>query len=89
MNSKVKTNLRQIFNRYNPIGIYQDDETNIDEYDPEINRLIIKFKNSKNKDEFLAELHTVFIKMFDKKIAGPKSRYKKLANEVYDFLKFH
>ncbi len=89
MDSKTRNNLRKIFNKYDPIGIYQDDKINIDEYDPEINRLIPIFKRSKNKDEFLTELYAVFVNMFDTKIAGPKSRYKKLVNEVYDFLKFH
>lgn len=89
MDSKTRNNLRKIFNKYNPISIYQDDKINIDEYDPEINGLILRFKRSKNKDEFLTELHATFIKMFDKNLAGPKSRYKKFANEVYDFLKFH
>ena len=86
MDDNTRDNLRKIFNKYDIIGIYQDDETNIDEYDPEIKGLIIRFKRSKNKEDFLTEIHTVFINLFDKGIAGAKSKYKNLANEVYDFL---
>jgi len=86
MDDKIRDNLRKIFNRYDPIGIYQDDETNFDEYDPEIKGLIIRFNRSKNRDDFLTEVHTVFVNLFDEKIAGQKSKYKDLANEVYDFL---
>jgi hypothetical protein len=86
MNDEIRDNLRKIFNKYDIIGIYQDDETNFDEYDPKIEGLIIRFNRSKNKDEFLTEVHTVFVNLFDKQIAGQKSRYKDLANEVYDFL---
>lgn len=87
MDTKIRNELRKIFNKYDPIGIYVDDETNSDEYDPEISGLIIRFERSKNKEEFLDEVYTVFKNMFDDKIAGPRIKYRELAYEVYDFLK--
>ena len=87
MNTKIKQRLRKIFNKHDPIGIYENDKINVDEYDPEISGLIIRFKRSKNEDEFLLEIHTLFIKMFSEDIAGSKQRYKKLAHEIYSFLK--
>ena len=87
MNTKIKQKLREIFNKHDPIGIYENDKINVDEYDPEISGLIIRFKRSKNEDEFLVKIHALFIKMFSDDIAGPKQKYKKLAQEIYSFLK--
>tara|TARA_Y100000310_G_C20278847_1_gene621618 strand:+ start:289 stop:576 length:288 start_codon:yes stop_codon:yes gene_type:complete len=86
MNTDIKNKLRKIFNNHDPIGIYCDKETNFDEYDPEIEGLIIRFNRSKNLDDFTSKIHTVFVNMFDKDIAGPKSKYNKLAKEVYNLL---
>lgn len=60
--------------------------TNIDEYDPEINLLVDSFRPHETFQEFLVKLHSVFIIMFDRGIAGPKSKYKPLAEELYDYL---
>ncbi|HLD34100.1 MAG TPA: hypothetical protein VJB66_05210 [Candidatus Nanoarchaeia archaeon] len=85
MNVKIRSDLRKIFNKHDTIGIFFGD--NIDEYDLETKQIIAKFKSSKNKSEFLTLVHKVFIRMFDKKIAGSKSRYLKLSNELYARLK--
>lgn len=68
------------------MGIYFGKDTNFDEYDPEIDGLIIRFNRSKNLRKFISEVHTVFVNMFDKSIAGPKSKYRKLAKGVHTFL---
>lgn len=85
MNAKLRDKLRKIFNKHDPISIYAGPKINFDEYDPEIEELPFIFKRSKNSVEFLTEVHNVFIKMFDES-AGPKSRYRKLAKEVYELL---
>lgn len=84
MNKKLKQKLRKIFIKYDPMKIYLG--TNLDEYDPEINLLQQGFHRGKTFQEFLIEVHSVFIIMFDKKIVGSKSKYKTLAKEVYDCL---
>ena len=86
MKKKIKNGLREIFNKHDPIGIYFGKETNFDEYDPEISGVIIRFNRSKNVSEFTSEIHNLVTKMFSKEIAGEKSKYKKLAKEVYEFL---
>jgi len=86
MNSNILSNLREIFNRHDPIGIYFGKEINWDEYDPEISELLVRWRRSKNLKEFTSEIHNVFVKMFDRGIAGPKSKYEKLSKEVYNFL---
>ncbi len=86
INLKLKDALRMIFNKYDLIGIYESKKINFDEYDPEIELVLKKFKRNITLGNFADELHKIFVKMFDEQIAGPKSRYKKLAKEVYDFL---
>ena len=86
MDSIIRDKLRDIFNKHDQVGIYFGKGINYDEYDQEINGLIIRFKRSKNLEEFTSEIHTLFINMFDKEIAGQKLKYKKLAKEVYDYL---
>ncbi len=86
MNTKLKNELRRIFNKHDLIEIYENEKINFDEYDPEIKLILKKFKNNMPLAIFTDELHKIFIKMFDERIAGPKSRYKNLAKEVYNLL---
>ena len=86
MNPEIRDGLRRIFNKYDPIGIYFGEDVNFDEYDPEIDDMLTKFKRSKNLEEFTNEVHATFVRFFDEDIAGPKSEYRKLAEEVYGFL---
>ena len=83
---ELKTELRDIFNKYNLINIYESDKVNFDEYDPEINLVLKRFKKKISLVKFTDKLHKIFIRMFGEIIAGPKSKYKKLAREVYDLL---
>lgn len=84
MNKKRRNTLRAIFIKHDPMEIYF--ETNFDEYDPEIDLLVRSFRKTMSSHEFLNEVHRFFILMFDKRVAGPKSKYKVLAKEVYDCL---
>ena len=86
MNSKLKNKLRKIFNKHDPI-IYFGKDTNFDEYDPEIEGVILRFQRSNNLKKFTEEIYNLFQKMFSQEIAGPISKYKKLAEGVYDLLK--
>ena len=86
-NSKIKNRLREIINKYDPIGIYLDKETNFDEYDPEIEQILKVFNKNKNIKSFTKEIHRIFVRMFDENITGPILKYEKLAKEIYDFFK--
>ena len=59
---------------------------NFDEYDIEIDDMLAKFKRSKNLEEFTNEVHATFVKFFGEGLAGPRSEYRKLAEEFYGFL---
>ena len=86
MNLKLKNKLREIFNKHDIIGIYQDKDVNFDEYDPEIEQLPPLFKKTASVNVFTEKLHEVFQRMFSKEDAGNKNRYGKLAKEVYEAL---
>jgi len=86
INLKLKDALRRIFNKHDLIDIYENKKINFDEYDPEIRLVLKKIKRDMTLENFTDELHKIFVKMFDERIAGPKSKYKKLSKEVYDFL---
>ena len=84
--SAFKNRLREIFNKYDPIKIYQGEDINVDEYDSEIVKIVEKFNTSFELDTFTNAVHLVFIEMFDEEIAGPRNLYFNLAKEVYEFL---
>lgn len=78
----MKNELRKTFNKHDVIDIFESDEINIDEYDPEIEE-VLKLKYQKlTPAEFRTKIHKIFIKLFGKNIAGPKTRYKELAEEI-------
>ncbi len=83
---KLKNELREIFNKHDPIGIYRDKETNFDEYDPEIEQLPLVFNKTSSVKEFADKLHEIFQRMFSKETAGKKANYRELAKDVYKLL---
>lgn len=87
MNLKLKNKLREIFNKHDLIGIYQDKDTNFDEYDPEIEQLPQVFRKTVSVKEFTEKLYEVFQRMLSKEVAGNKNRYDKLAKEVHEALR--
>lgn len=86
INTELKYKLRKTFNKYDIIEIYESDKVNLDEYDPEIKLVLKLFKKKLSSEKFIDELHKIFIKMFDERIAGPKSKYENIAKEVYSLL---
>lgn len=84
--STFKNRLRKIFNRHDPINLYQGEDINFDEYDNEIIKIVDKFNTSFDLDTFTKAVHLVFIEMFNEEIAGPINLYSNLAKEVYEFL---
>jgi hypothetical protein len=78
--------IKDIINKYNPIGIYVDTETNLDEYNPEIRLILSAFKKSKNPEGFLKKVYKIFVKMFGKKDARQFNDYTKMSDEIYGVL---
>lgn len=87
MDQKTLNDLREIFNKHDPIGIFLHKDVNFDEYDSELEGMIIRFNRSKNLDEFVGEVHNVFENMFSPEVAGPKKKYIPLATDVYNYIK--
>ncbi len=81
MNPSEKTEqLRLILNQEDPIGIYFGD--NPDEYDAEIKEILNRLPSCQNVDEIRKMVWIVFQNFFDEKIAGPKERYTKIADQL-------
>lgn len=85
METKLKNNLRAIFNKYDPMGIYSGKNVNFDEYDPEIEQLPLIFDKKLTLKEFEDRLYKLFQRMFFPEI--DKTKLKKLAKESYILLK--
>ncbi len=78
----IRIKLKKIVNKYDPIDLIKIGCPE-DEYDPEIERILPLLSKIKNKKELLDKVYLVFVKMFDKSIAGPKNKYKKISEELF------
>ncbi|MEK6983594.1 MAG: hypothetical protein AABX33_03400 [Nanoarchaeota archaeon] len=85
INPNLKNELRRIFNKHDPVGIFMHEDVNFNEYDPEISGIVIRFKRSKNLKEFADEINNVFHNMFSG-IRIRKDTLDKLAKDVYELL---
>lgn len=83
--SNLKESVRYIVNKHDPIKLL-DVGCLIDEYDPEVKLILTKIKLTKSLDEIHDMVYNIFVDMFDKSIAGPKTKYRRLSEELY-FLK--
>lgn len=81
---EVKSLMRDIFIEDDPINIYFPDVNNIDEYDPEIDKILPVLKNMKSEDELHELIWNVFKEMFTKETAGPKEHYATISKKVWD-----
>ena len=68
--------------RYDPIDI--NFETNTDEYDPEVSTILPRLKDCNSANDVLNVMHEEFQKWFGVEIAGEKSRYKEIAEEIWN-----
>lgn len=84
---KLKNEMRRVFNKHDPISIFYDNKINFDEYDPEIELIMLNLKKIKDYRGFLKLVYQVFQKMFSKEIAGKIEDYDKLAKEIFKILK--
>ena len=73
----------EIFLRHDPIGIYFEGADNWDEYDPEVGTLLPELEGCASEVDVRGLLHLVFVHWFGADLAGPESRYKEMAKEIW------
>ena len=64
-----------------PMGIAF--ETNTDEYEPEVGMILPKLETCRSASEVTSVVHAEFVRWFGGEIAGPESRYRKVAGEIW------
>jgi hypothetical protein len=63
--------------------IYINYRHNSDEYSPEVGTILPRLKTASSADEVLNIVHEEFSRWFGAEEIGPKSRFEKIANEVW------
>lgn len=84
MKKEIKYKLRDIFNKHDLVGIYVSKKANCDEYDPEIEQLLLKLPKIKNVADLERELIKIFEEMFWKGAVKKKQEYANLAKDIYN-----
>ncbi len=79
---KFYDDVSKILFTHDPIGI--NFETNDDEYEPEVDTILPRLKMCNSAEDVLTVVHQEFQKWFDEDIAGEKSRYKEIAEEIWE-----
>jgi len=74
--------LRQCLFEHDPIGI--NFGSNTDEYDPEVGTIIPRLTECESQADVLEVVHQEFVRWFGTDVAGPRSRYEKVAEDVWD-----
>ncbi len=72
----------EILFRNDPIGI--NFEINTDEYEPEVGTILPLLKEARSPEDLQDIIHREFVSWFDANIVGPKAKYAKIAQEVWD-----
>ena len=75
--------VRSILNAENPIGIFEGNDINPDEYDPEVSRILPKLKEAKNSNDVRYILYRAFVDMFNEDLAGTELRYEGAAKKIW------
>ena len=79
---KLFESVSEILFRVDPVGIASGKE-NPNEYDAEAGEIIAKLGGCRSEQEALTVVYDTFCDMFDKKTAGPKAKYTKVAGEIW------
>ena len=74
---------REIVNNHDPINLIAIGAP-WDEYDPEIKDILKHFADVKHVDELIEIVWEIFVRWFDKVIAGAKERYRALSQDLWD-----
>lgn len=86
MNNALLNGMKEVLNKHDPIGIYSGKNVNFDEYNSEIKEIYKIFKRCKNLDEFIIEIHKIFINFFKEEIVGSKEKYIKISKDIFELL---
>jgi hypothetical protein len=78
--------LRNILARHDPIGIIIED-VNPDEYDPEVGTILPRLGGAQSEREVQRIIHEEFVRWFDDGIAGPETKYARVANDIWRLLR--
>jgi hypothetical protein len=73
--------IANIIRPIDPIGLISEGAP-LDEYDTEINAIMALILNDKDVKSIEEKVYKVFCEAFDKEIAGEKSIYLKIAQEI-------
>jgi hypothetical protein len=65
-----------------PIGI--NFGCNTDEYEPEVDLILPRLRESRDVADVVRLVHEIFLRMFDPECAGPASRYEVVAARVFE-----
>lgn len=72
----------EILFQNDPIGI--NFEFNTDEYEPEVDTILPRLKEARSPEDLQGIIHREFVRWFDADIAGPKAKYARIAQEVWN-----
>jgi hypothetical protein len=78
--SWLAAELEALLYRHDPIGIAFGD--NPDEYSPEARALPPRLVEARTVDDVQDVVHAVFVQWFDDGIAGPRTRYRLIAEDI-------
>ena len=81
---RLAAELEALLHRHDPIGIASGD--NPDEYAPEAQALLPRLVEARTVDDVQDVVHAVFVLWFDEETAGPRSRYRLIAEEIVALL---
>ena len=75
--------IAKVINSADPIGLIAGGAPP-DEYNSEINKILIVVQNENNKKNISEKIYHIFCDSFDKKLAGEISDYEKIAEKIVD-----
>lgn len=81
MDNELFLAVRKILNKHDPDGVMYDDE-NPDEYDSEVKDILAILVTTDSVEQLSEKLRLIFVKAFNEKIAGDRSRYEPIAREI-------
>ncbi|SDF40586.1 hypothetical protein SAMN05660662_2068 [Blastococcus aurantiacus] len=83
--SCLAAGLEALLYRHDPIGIAFGD--NPDEYSPEARALLPRLVETRTVDDVQDVVHAVFVQWLDEGTAGPRTRYRLIAEEISALLR--
>ena len=73
--------IAEILFRHDPSGVNFEDNT--DEYEPEARTILPRLKDCRSAEDVMTVVHEEFRRWFDTDFAGPREKYKKIAEEIW------